>query len=34
MDISAIATSAISAISMIVIAIITHKTNNKIKKGE
>lgn len=31
MDISAIATSAISAISTIVIAIITHKTNNKIK---
>ena len=31
MDISAIIVSAISAISAIVIAIITHKTNNKIK---
>lgn len=31
MDISTIVTSAISAISTIVIAIITHKTNNKIK---
>nr|DAN83912.1 MAG TPA: hypothetical protein [Caudoviricetes sp.] len=31
MDLSAIVTSAISAISTIVIAIITHKTNNKIK---
>lgn len=31
MDLSAIVTSAISAISTIVIAIITHRTNNKIK---
>ena len=31
MDLSAIVTSAISAISTIALAIITHKTNNKIK---